>query len=63
MKHPHEIETGRTSAVNTEIIGYKDKKQVLFPNNNHSNNSNNGKVHQRWQYVMSRSDRTLTLIE
>ena len=54
MRHRHELETGRTSSVSVEIIGYHNDQQVIP----------NGRTHaQRWHEVVSKSDRTVTLIE
>jgi len=54
LKHRHEQENGRTSAVTVEIIGYKGEEQVLSHARNHA---------QRWAEVMERSDHSVTLID
>lgn len=54
LKHRHEQDNGRTSAVSVEIIGYKNDVQVIPTARNHV---------QRWQEVTEKSDRTATLID
>mmetsp|Transcript_16674 Transcript_16674/g.15038 ORF Transcript_16674/g.15038 Transcript_16674/m.15038 type:complete len:521 (+) Transcript_16674:148-1710(+) len=54
MKHRHELENGRTSAVTVEIMGYKGDDQVTSSARNHA---------QRWIEVVERSDRTVSLID
>ena len=54
LKHRHEQDNGRTSAVTVELVGYKGSAQVESTVRNHV---------QRWQDIMSRSDRTLSLID
>ena len=54
LKHRHEQENGRTSAVTIEIMGYKGENQVVPTSRNHI---------QRWNEVTEKSDHTLTLID
>eukprot|EP01038_Epipyxis_sp_PR26KG_P008956 gene8956-12077_t len=54
LKHRHEQENGRTSAVTVEICGYKGDEQVLPTARNHA---------QRWAEVMEKSDHSVTLID
>lgn len=54
LKHRHEQENGRTSAVTVEIMGYKGEEQVLPTARNHA---------QRWAEVMEKSDHSVTLID
>jgi small GTP-binding protein len=54
LKHRHEQENGRTSAVTVEIMGYKGEQQVLATSRNHA---------QRWNEVMEKSDHSVTLID
>lgn len=54
LKHRHEQENGRTSAVTVEIMGYKGEEQVLASSRNHA---------QRWNEVMEKSDHSVTLID
>ncbi|CAM9275467.1 unnamed protein product, partial [Choristocarpus tenellus] len=55
LRHRHEQENGRTSAVTMEIMGYaKDGKQVVPSARSHT---------QRWAEVVNRSDRSVTLID
>jgi GTPase len=54
LKHRHEQETGRTSAVNIEIVGYNGHEQVIPTSRNHN---------QRWAEITSKSDHSLTLID
>lgn len=54
LKHRHEQENGRTSAVTVEIMGYKGEEQVLPTARNHA---------QRWTEVMEKSDHSVTLID
>jgi len=54
LKHRHEQENGRTSAVTVEIMGYKGEEQVLPTSRNHA---------QRWNEVMEKSDHSVTLID
>ena len=54
LRHRHEQENGRTSAVTVEIMGYKGEEQVLPTSRNHA---------QRWNEVMEKSDHSVTLID
>lgn len=54
MKHRHELENGRTSAVTVEIMGYNGEEQVCSMARNHA---------QRWAEVVEKSDRTVSLID
>ena len=54
LKHRHEQENGRTSAVTVEIMGYKGEEQVIATSRNHA---------QRWMEVMEKSDHSITLID
>jgi GTPase len=54
LKHRHEQENGRTSAVTVEIMGYKGDDQVIPTSRNHA---------QRWHEVMEKSDHSVTLID
>lgn len=54
LKHRHEQENGRTSAVTVEIIGYKGDEQIIPTSRNHI---------QRWHEVMEKSDHSVTLID
>lgn len=54
LKHRHEQDNGRTSAVTVEILGFKDEVQVVPSARSHV---------QRWVEIMDRSDYTLTLID
>ncbi|CAM9920208.1 unnamed protein product [Ectocarpus sp. 4 AP-2014] len=55
LRHRHEQENGRTSAVTMEIMGYaKDGKQVVPTARSHL---------QRWAEVVNHSDRSVTLID
>jgi GTPase len=54
LKHRHEQENGRTSAVTVEIMGYKGEDQIIPTARNHA---------QRWTEVMEKSDHSVTLID
>ena len=54
LKHRHEQENGRTSAVTVEIMGYKGDTQVIPSSRNHAS---------RWAEVMEKSDHSVTLID
>jgi small GTP-binding protein len=54
LRHRHEQENGRTSAVTVEIMGYKGEEQVIPTSRNHA---------QRWNEVMEKSDHSVTLID
>lgn len=54
LKHRHEQENGRTSAVTVEIVGYRGEDQVLPTARQHA---------QRWTEVMEKSDHTVSLID
>lgn len=54
LKHRHEQENGRTSAVTVEIMGYRGEDQVLATARNHA---------QRWMEIMEKSDHSVTLID
>ena len=55
MKHKHEIENGRTSAVSTEIMGFKDDGSQHLPTTRNHN--------QRWQEIGSHATHNVTLID
>ncbi|CAM9163581.1 unnamed protein product [Chrysoparadoxa australica] len=54
LKHRHEQENGRTSAVTLEVMGYKGDVQVVPTARNPL---------QRWSEVVQNSDRSVTLID
>lgn len=54
LKHRHEQDNGRTSAVTVEIMGYKNNEQVIPTARQH---------HQRWQEITSKADHNVTLID
>merc|ERR1719502_2388093 len=54
LRHRHEQENGRTSAVTVEIMGYKGDSQVVPTARQHN---------QRWAEVVDHSDRAITLID
>jgi ATPase subunit of ABC transporter with duplicated ATPase domains len=60
MKHRHELENGRTSAVTVEIMGFtasegENPPQQVIPTARHHD--------QRWHEVMEKSDSTVSLID
>lgn len=55
LKHRHEQENGRTSAVTIEIMGYDDRDQQIIPvARGH---------HARWQEIVGNSSHSVTLID
>lgn len=55
MKHRHELENGRTSAATVEIMGYRgEDEQVVSHARTHA---------QKWADVISKSERTVSLID
>jgi len=55
MKHKHELENGRTSAVSVEIMGFDENgDQVHSTSRNHV---------QRWQEISNKADHNVTLID
>ena len=54
LRHRHEQENGRTSAVTIEIMGYKGSQQIIPTARNHA---------ARWTEVMEKSDHSVTLID
>eukprot|EP01041_Mallomonas_annulata_P010924 gene10924-22807_t len=54
LRHRHEQDNGRTSAVTVEIMGYKGESQVIPTGRNHT---------LRWQEVTDKSDHSVTLID
>uniref|UniRef100_A0A7R9UAM3 Elongation factor Tu, chloroplastic n=1 Tax=Pinguiococcus pyrenoidosus TaxID=172671 RepID=A0A7R9UAM3_9STRA len=54
LKHRHEQDNGRTSAVTVEVMGYRDGEQVVATARQHS---------QRWAQVVKEADRSVTLID
>jgi len=54
LKHRHEQENGRTSAVTVEIMGYRGEEQVIATARSHT---------QRWSEIMEKSDHSVTLID
>jgi GTPase len=69
LKHRHEQENGRTTAVTVEIIGYKGDEQILPVGKHHSSSSSTGTHHHgvnhaaKWTEIMEKSDHTATLID
>ena len=55
LKHRHEQENGRTSAVTVEVIGYQGDEQII-PNAR-------GNHHQKMAEVMEKADHSVTLID
>lgn len=62
MKHRHELDNGRTSAVTVEIMGFtshgsnqQQQQQQVIPTARHHD--------QRWHEVMEKSDHTVSLID
>jgi hypothetical protein len=51
LKHRHEQDNGRTSAVTVEIMGYKGDEQVLSNARNHNH---------RWMEIMEKSEKTVS---
>ena len=51
LKHRHEQDNGRTSAVTVEIMGYKGDEQVISNARNHSH---------RWMEIMEKSEKTVS---
>eukprot|EP00616_Rhizochromulina_sp_CCMP1243_P000562 CAMPEP_0118962752 /NCGR_PEP_ID=MMETSP1173-20130426/967_1 /TAXON_ID=1034831 /ORGANISM="Rhizochromulina marina cf, Strain CCMP1243" /LENGTH=544 /DNA_ID=CAMNT_0006911045 /DNA_START=55 /DNA_END=1686 /DNA_ORIENTATION=- len=54
LRHRHEQENGRTSAVSVELMGYRDGEQVVPQARHH---------HQRWTEIVENSDRAISLID
>ncbi|KAJ1458988.1 P-loop containing nucleoside triphosphate hydrolase protein [Pelagophyceae sp. CCMP2097] len=54
LKHKHERDNGRTSAVAVELMGFKDSAQVVPTARQHG---------QRWAEIVQGSDRNVTLID
>jgi GTPase len=68
LKHRHEQENGRTTAVTVEIIGYKGDEQILPVMKHHSSSSTAAHHHAvnhaaKWAEIMEKSDHTATLID
>ena len=55
LKHRHEQENGRTSAVTIELLGYRDSGEQVLPQGRTQTN--------RWQEIVQSSGRTVTLID
>ena len=51
LKHRHEQDNGRTSAVTVEIMGYKGDEQVISNARNHNH---------RWMEIMEKSEKTVS---
>jgi len=51
LKHRHEQDNGRTSAVTVEIMGYKGDEQVISNARNHNH---------RWMEIMENSEKTVS---
>jgi len=51
LKHRHEQDNGRTSAVTVEIMGYKGDEQVISNARNHNH---------RWMEIMEKSEMTVS---
>jgi GTPase len=55
LKHRHEQDNGRTSAVTVEIMGYnKDGEQIVSTGRNHA---------QKWHEIVEKSAHTVTMID
>ncbi|GAB5030675.1 gtp-binding protein 1-like isoform x1 [Nannochloropsis oceanica] len=55
LKHRHEQENGRTSAVTIELLGYRNSGEQVLPSGRTQTN--------RWQEIVRSSGRTVTLID
>lgn len=55
LKHRHEQENGRTSAVTIELLGYRNSGEQVLPSGRTQTN--------RWQEIVQSSGRTVTLID
>ncbi|TFJ84522.1 hypothetical protein NSK_004507 [Nannochloropsis salina CCMP1776] len=55
LKHRHEQENGRTSAVTIELLGYKGTGEQVLPQGRNQTH--------RWQEIVRSSGRTVTLID
>ena len=55
LKHRHEQENGRTSAVTIEILGYDEQNEQVIP-------ASRGH-HARWQEIVEKSSHSVTLID
>uniref|UniRef100_A0A6V2X5T2 Elongation factor Tu, chloroplastic n=1 Tax=Heterosigma akashiwo TaxID=2829 RepID=A0A6V2X5T2_HETAK len=55
LKHRHEQENGRTSAVSVEVMGYNEKNEQVVPTER--------QALKRWAEVVRNSERSLTLID
>jgi GTPase len=55
LKHRHEQENGRTSAVTIELLGYRNSGEQVVPSGRTQTN--------RWQEIVRSSGRTVTLID
>lgn len=54
LKHRHEQDNGRTSAVTLDIMGFKNFEQIVPTSRNHAN---------RWAEIVEKSTNTVTLID
>lgn len=62
FRHPHEIETGRTSSVGGEILGFSTKGQPIFPD--HESESGGTKREKlTWEEITKRASKVVSFID
>lgn len=64
FRHPHEIETGRTSSVGGEILGFSTSGQPIFPNLEHDTAATGAKREKlTWEDICKRSAKVVSFID
>lgn len=65
FRHPHEIETGRTSSVGGEILGFSTSGQPIFPTSDKESGSsaNAKRENLNWEGICQRSSKVVSFID
>lgn len=65
FRHPHEIETGRTSSVGGEILGFSPTGQPIFPSTEHGSEAATGAKREKltWEAICKRAAKVVSFID
>lgn len=63
FRHPHEIETGRTSSVGGEILGFSTSGKPIFPTSDHHDASGAKREKLTWEEICKRASKVVSFID
>lgn len=64
FRHPHEVETGRTSSVGGEILGFTTSGEPIFPTAHESETANAAKREKlTWEEICKRASKVVSFID